>query len=571
MKKLLAILLSVLMLCTMIPFATVSAEGEPTVVVSIVDDLKEVNAGDEFQVEIYLMNNPGLTSAKVELTWDTDVFELVSYYDEDEEDDFNMIEVASKWNASSNKYITFGPLGKCMVFYQRSTAKSTQVITEELFYTATLKVKDDAFSGTYDLTAVFSEKDLFCNVFNESGAAVPGQFNIIAFGKQDTTITVNGQEPPACVHEYEYDCSTVCSLCGEESRPEAEHQYFYACDKVCMICYETTNERADHSIIHVEAKEAVSCIEYGNKEYWYCEHCGAAWLDEDLFFFTNLKAVVIAGPCISDAEYSCQDGVCINCGMNYIADDAHQYNYPCDQYCMICGELTNEEAAHNIIHVEAKAPTCTENGNIEYWYCDACDSCWDNANGEGIPLNKMMVVIPAAGHVYDDYTDLECNDCGYIREAITPIVVLGNLGAAVSPDVNGLGFGFSANVVDVMVENGNEFIAGAVIPFDDGEIYNLAGVGAILSNDTNVKLVMENVDDSRTKNVPALLLSDANTEDGQIEFAVRVVNIPNMVKNAAISARPYFIYTTIAGEEIIVYGDVISCSYNEALELASID
>ena len=53
---------------------------------------------------------------------------------------------------------------------------------------------------------------------------------------------------PACEHEYEYDCSTNCKLCGEETRPEAKHEYFYACDPVCMLCYEVTNESAAHSI-----------------------------------------------------------------------------------------------------------------------------------------------------------------------------------------------------------------------------------------------------------------------------------------------------------------------------------
>ncbi len=565
MKKLLAILLAVLMLCAMVPFATVAAADEPTIQISI--DAEEFNAGDEFDVTINLLNipDPGLIGAQVEIVYDHDVFELVTYFDEDEEAWFPQIEVGSKYNASTNKYIMFGPIDdetgesqNCLVQYLRATASENQVRYEEHYFTATFKVKDDAISGTYDLIA---DKYQGGNTVTYGNGRVGDLFTV-----ENATVTINGTEPPACVHEYEYDCSKVCSLCGEETRPEAEHAYFYSCDPVCMNCGELTNPDANHNILHVEAKDAISCIEYGNREYWTCEDCGTAWLDEGLMIQTNLMSVRIAGECVSDAEYPCQDGTCVNCGLPVYAEE-HEYFYACDQYCMNCGELTNPDATHTITHVDAVAPTCTENGNIEYWTCEACGSCWDNENGEGMPLNNRMVVIWAEGHVYDDDADLECNVCGYIREALTPIAVLGNLGTSVSEDVNGLGFGFSANVADVMVENGNEFIAGAVIPFDNGEIYNLAGVGAILSNDTDVELIMENVDDSRTKNVPALLLSDANTEDGQIEFAVRVVNIPNMVKNVTISARPYFIYTTIEGEEIVVYGDTISCSYNEAMEL----
>ena len=57
----------------------------------------------------------------------------------------------------------------------------------------------------------------------------------------------------------------------------------------------------------------------------------------------------------------------------------HEYTYACDAHCAICEELTNEYAAHNVIYVEAKAPTCTENGNIEYWYCGDCGSAWLDA------------------------------------------------------------------------------------------------------------------------------------------------------------------------------------------------
>ena len=43
---------------------------------------------------------------------------------------------------------------------------------------------------------------------------------------------------------------------------------------------------------HVEAK-APTTTENGNIEYWYCEECGQAWLDEACTLNTNLKAVIL--------------------------------------------------------------------------------------------------------------------------------------------------------------------------------------------------------------------------------------------------------------------------------------
>ena len=86
----------------------------------------------------------------------------------------------------------------------------------------------------------------------------------------------------------------------------------------------------------------------------------------------------------------------------------HDYFYECDAHCMVCGELTNEEAAHSIKHVEAVAATCFKTGNIEYWTCEHCNACWDNANATGMPLNAMMVKT----YLNHEYMDAICVHCG---------------------------------------------------------------------------------------------------------------------------------------------------------------
>jgi len=85
----------------------------------------------------------------------------------------------------------------------------------------------------------------------------------------------------------------------------------------------------------------------------------------------------------------------------------HEYFYECDGTCMICGELTNPDAAHNMIYVEAVAATCYENGNIEYWTCEYCGGCWDNEDATGMPLNRMMVIVPAGHTKLSHYEAIE--------------------------------------------------------------------------------------------------------------------------------------------------------------------
>ena len=55
-------------------------------------------------------------------------------------------------------------------------------------------------------------------------------------------------------------------------------------------------------------------------------------------------------------------------------------------------------AAHTLAHVEAKESTCLELGNIEYWYCTACD--WVETEG-GLASNLKAVVLPTLEHTIE--------------------------------------------------------------------------------------------------------------------------------------------------------------------------
>ena len=166
------------------------------------------------------------------------------------------------------------------------------------------------------------------------------------------------------------------------------HSYTYACDVRCEVCGEETNPEATHTIVHVEAKAGTDCQTWdGNVEYWYCSDCGYAWLDEALTQQTNR--------------------------MNVVTNGAHSYFYPCDKVCLVCNEITNPEATHTIVHVDAVAATCTKNGNIEYWYCSDCGYAWaDEALTQ--QTNQMSVVVPA-GHAWyvSEYQPATCIAAGY--------------------------------------------------------------------------------------------------------------------------------------------------------------
>ena len=161
----------------------------------------------------------------------------------------------------------------------------------------------------------------------------------------DASCNVCGGTREVADHVYTDACDADCNECG--ATRTAPHSYTYACDKLCALCGELTNDAAEHQIVAIEAVEP-GCHYVGNVAYWYCAHCGSVWTDAELTQVSNAKSVII--PAIGG----------------------------------------------DVIHVEAKAPTATENGNIEHWYCEKCEQFWQDEALTQL-TNSKNVIIGALG------------------------------------------------------------------------------------------------------------------------------------------------------------------------------
>ena len=81
---------------------------------------------------------------------------------------------------------------------------------------------------------------------------------------------------------------------------------------------------------------------------------------------------------------------------------------------------------HKLTYAAATDPTCVENGNVEYWYCSACDKYYsDEACTKEIA--KDAIVIPAPGHKDEDnngFCDV-CNVCLHEKDEDGYCTVMG--------------------------------------------------------------------------------------------------------------------------------------------------
>ncbi len=165
-------------------------------------------------------------------------------------------------------------------------------------------------------------------------------------------------------------------------------------------CGYIAEEALDHDCAHIALGET-----------GLCARCGK----EITHKWTNDEGESTNGVCdrcglgcehVYDADC---DAECNICGV--IREDVadHVYFYPCDPVCMNCYEITNPDAAHTIVAVEAKEATCIANGNVAYWCCDDCGAAWtDEALTQ--MTNLKSVIIPATGE--HTYVDGVCSGCG---------------------------------------------------------------------------------------------------------------------------------------------------------------
>ena len=76
------------------------------------------------------------------------------------------------------------------------------------------------------------------------------------------------------------------------------------------------------------------------------------------------------------------------------------------QKCSICNSIVKVYKddvlkPHTLTHHEAKAVTCTEAGNIEYWQCSVCNKLFSNEAATTEIADAANLVIPAKGHQYN--------------------------------------------------------------------------------------------------------------------------------------------------------------------------
>ena len=377
--------------------------------------------------------------------------------------------------------------------------KGSEVIVE---YTGMVKIVFDCYSASYASYLKQSIGDAATLSGDKVTVTFAEPTNLFRVAKLTSQVRVDAITVyTAGMAGHNYEKTVVAPDCMNDGSTT------YTCT-ICGDSYSEEIPAAHGNIIAVDATEP-TCTENGNLAYWYCADCGAAWLDAECTRNTNLKAVVLP-------------------------------------------------AAHsNIIAVDAVAPTCTENGNLAYWYCAECGAAWLDAECT-LNTNLKAVVLPANdNHSYEDKYDALCDACGEIRMTDYDMVISFG-GNSVSEDVSGLAFKFSveANVAIAYERITQIDYAQSVI----GGL-KLVKMGAVAANN-GAGTILDNVLEGPSNVIDIPAVYACNRTEDSVSFSVRITEIPEKFYDTVITVRPYFIYESAEGVAITIYGEERAASYN---------
>ena len=242
-------------------------------------------------------------------------------------------------------------------------------------------------------------------------------------GDQPFTITI-----PHTTHTYEL-ISTVPATCNEEG----SNTY------TCSVCGDTYTETVP-ALGHNPATIWTSDGQY----HWHvCQNAGCT---EQLD-----KAAHSGGEatCISKAK-------CETCGAEYglLNPNNHKHTeirnaraateestgYTGDVYCTDCKKVVESgtvipklDHTHRLIATPAKDATCTEAGNLAYWFCEKCGKYYADADATRETTLAAMVLQPLRHNYvavvtaptcttggYTTYTCSRCND-SYVSDEVSAL------------------------------------------------------------------------------------------------------------------------------------------------------
>ena len=158
---------------------------------------------------------------------------------------------------------------------------------------------------------------------------------------------------------------------------------------------------------------AATCTTAGNIAYWSCDNCGKCFYDKagtDPIAESDRVLPALGHDLTLEDE---EAPTCTETGhiSGYSCSRCSKHFYDNNGSNEIGeGDWVISALGHNVTGTPANLPTCIQDGNSAYWFCNRCSKYFSDAAGEH-EIEENSWVIPATGeHTYVDGVCSVCNE-----------------------------------------------------------------------------------------------------------------------------------------------------------------
>ena len=367
-NKLVCVILALLVCLSMVISASATTENELSFALESADSSVEnfnanvVKVGDEFKMNVIIVNNPGVTYGSFEILFDAEVLELVSATSS-----VNGVNV--KQRGDNKVRVVFGDAG---VAVDPSTAvvfNTTGVIAELTFKVLTETEVKSAVEMKCDEKTVL---DADCK---------PGTLNVVADEANVNVITTEHVCDETKTVEAGNAFEPNCTVAGKTTDLLCEQ-----CGKLVKAGEEIPALGHTAGEVVVENEVAADCVTAGGYDnVTYCTVCNAEATREN---------VVVEALGHTKGEVVVENNVAAGC--------VTAGGYDNVTYCTVCtAEMTRENVVVEALgHTTGKAvienlteASCTVDGGFDnVVYCSVCS----------VELSREKQTLTANGHPWDD-------------------------------------------------------------------------------------------------------------------------------------------------------------------------
>ena len=294
-----------------------------------------------------------------------------------------------------------------------------------LNYLADVTNCDDGSVGSPDKLFLVRTEDLDANGEIETGYTFHFDGSSVAYSYDENTLNYYNQNEIS-LGELQHVHDLIKTDAKDATCTEAGNIEYWTCiecEKLFsdeegtteITAADTVVPAKGHSLEKTEAK-AATCTEAGNTEYWTCSECKKLFGDDQGTTEITEADTVVAAKGHSLEKTEAKAATCTEAGnIEYWTCSKCKKLYKDSEGTQEITEADTVVAAkgHSLEKTEAKAATCTEAGNTEYWTCSECKKLFGDDQGT-TEITEADTVVAAKGHSLEktEAKDATCTEAG---------------------------------------------------------------------------------------------------------------------------------------------------------------